>query len=53
MRIKFSRQFLLYHILSLMAEFIFTILILPMIKTIENIYQGFGQYTLRYPKYLA
>ena len=56
MPIKFSRQFLLEHIkmiLSLMAEFTFTILVLPMIKTIENIYQSFGQYTLRYPKYLA
>ena len=51
--IKFSRQFLFYHILSLMADFIFTILILTMLKTIENVYQGFGQYTLRYPKYLA
>lgn len=41
MPIKFSRQFSLEHIkmiLSLMAEFILTILVLSMTKTIENIY---------------
>lgn len=50
MPVNLGRQFLLEHIkmiLSLMAEFIFTISAPSRTETIENTSQGFGQYNLR------